>query len=571
MLLLCSFTGYTQTQWIDSVKKVLVTQEADTNKVHTLISISGAYQLSIPDSGLVYAVQALDLAEKLHFEPGIFWAEINASNASMILGNYPAQLDYAFKALSLSKKLNTPRTTGYANGMLSGYYYGLGEYSTSLSYWREAKKTVEQWFPDEMFGIWINLSGIFEGLNQPDSAMLYAKKAYKKIIRDQPPYKGDYERSRQLCLAFTTLGNAFTGKGKYDSALFFYRIGIPVSANIHWELNVVEGYNGIASVYKATGKLDSAVWYAEKVLDAKVARSYPVGLLKAADLLSAVYELKNRPDSTLKYLRMAIALKDSLFNRKKMIAIQNLTYHEQEKEQEIAAAEIKLKNQFILYVLLVSAIALLVITGIVLKTKKQKQLQNMRNRIADDLHDDIGSTLSSISIMSELAKTKSPEAVSLLTSIGESTVSLQENMSDIVWAIKPENDHFENLSQRMNQFASEILDARNIELDFVSDATLYPSKLTMEQRKNLYLFFKEVINNAAKYSDAKKVSVSILQKDHYAELNIRDDGRGFDTTKVFSGNGMNTLRKRAAEINANFKITSHLNAGTVVQLIFKIT
>jgi two-component system, NarL family, sensor histidine kinase UhpB len=148
---------------------------------------------------------------------------------------------------------------------------------------------------------------------------------------------------------------------------------------------------------------------------------------------------------------------------------------------------------------------------------------------------------------------------------------MQENMSDIVWAIKSGNDRFENVLQRMNQFASEILDAKNIELDFKSDPSLSGSKLTMEQRKNFYLFFKEIINNAAKYSDAKMVSVCISQKDHYAEMNIRDDGKGFDTNKIFNGNGMNTLKKRAAELNAYFKIASQINEGTAVQLKFKIT
>ena len=159
--------------------------------------------------------------------------------------------------------------------------------------------------------------------------------------------------------------------------------------------------------------------------------------------------------------------------------------------------------------------------------------------------------------MSELAKAKSPEASPLLTSIGESTTTIQENMSDIVWTIKSGNDRFENVLQRMNQFASEILDAKNIELDFKTDASLSCFKLTMEQRKNFYLFFKEAINNAAKYADAKKVSVCIAQKDHYVEMNISDDGKGFDTSKIFSGNGMNTLKKRAAELNGDFKIISH--------------
>lgn len=195
----------------------------------------------------------------------------------------------------------------------------------------------------------------------------------------------------------------------------------------------------------------------------------------------------------------------------------------------------------------------------------------MRNSIADDLHDDIGSALSSISIMSELAKAKSPEASGLLASIGESTITVQENMSDIVWAIKSENDSFENVLQRMNQFASEILDAKNIALDFISDETLSTSRLTMKQRKNLYLFFKEAINNAAKHSDATNISVRIFQKGHHVEMIIRDNGKGFHTSETFQGNGMSTLKKRADELNGHVNIQSQINKGTVVELKFRVT
>ena len=106
-------------------------------------------------------------------------------------------------------------------------------------------------------------------------------------------------------------------------------------------------------------------------------------------------------------------------------------------------------------------------------------------------------------------------------------------MSDIVWMIKSGNDSFENVLQRMSQFAFEILEAKNIELDFANTESLPALKLTMEQRKNFYLFFKEAINNAAKYSEAEKVSVCIAQKDHTVEMSISDDGRGFDTSKIF--------------------------------------
>lgn len=253
------------------------------------------------------------------------------------------------------------------------------------------------------------------------------------------------------------------------------------------------------------------------------------------------------------------------------MAIQNLHYKEREKQREIADSKIKLRNQFILYFLLAVFLALLVIGIVVVRNKRQKQLQRMRNSIADDLHDDIGSTLSSINILSELAKKKSPEAASLLDSIGESTISIQENMSDIVWSLNDKNERFENVLHRMNQFASEIFEAKNIELHFTSDTFLSHSRLTMKQRKNFYLFFKEVINNAAKYSDAKKVAVNISKKNQHVELNICDNGKGFDVTKIYSGNGMNTLKKRGEELNGNVNIQSNPNEGTTILLTFKIS
>jgi signal transduction histidine kinase len=93
----------------------------------------------------------------------------------------------------------------------------------------------------------------------------------------------------------------------------------------------------------------------------------------------------------------------------------------------------------------------------------------------------------------------------------------------------------------------------------------------MGQHKNFYLFFKEALNNAAKYSDAKKISVSILQDNQYIQMNINDDGKGFDVSQVYAGNGMSTFKKRGEELNADFKITSHANEGTTLSLKFKIT
>ena len=93
----------------------------------------------------------------------------------------------------------------------------------------------------------------------------------------------------------------------------------------------------------------------------------------------------------------------------------------------------------------------------------------------------------------------------------------------------------------------------------------------MKQRKSLYLFFKEVINNAAKHSRAKKIVISIFREEHHFEMNIRDDGEGFDANQSFNGNGMSTLKRRVEELNGYFYIQSRMNEGTMGDLKFKIT
>src|SRR5258707_544463 len=105
-----------QKHWLDSAKRVLRTQKADTNKVYALININSVYTVNAPDSALLYGQQALALAEKLDFDYGKFWSIVAINKALYPLGNYALELDYAFKAFPLGKKLNNAFTIGWANG-----------------------------------------------------------------------------------------------------------------------------------------------------------------------------------------------------------------------------------------------------------------------------------------------------------------------------------------------------------------------------------------------------------------------------------------------------------------------
>ena len=198
------------------------------------------------------------------------------------------------------------------------------------------------------------------------------------------------------------------------------------------------------------------------------------------------------------------------------------------------------------------------------------KVQMIRNNIASDLHDDIGSTLNSISIFSEVAKQQAREKIPALDQIGLSSRKVIESMSDIVWTINPENDNLEKIISRMRAFAYQTLKAKKIELIFEADTSLDSLSLPMQVRKNFYLIFKEVTNNMVKYSSATRAAFKITYAYHHLHLEIRDDGIGFDTEDICEGNGIKNMKRRANEIRGTLTINSAPGRGTTTELFVKL-
>src|SRR5690606_4101963 len=373
-------------EYVEAKKEALAKSTTDTTNVKLLTHISLGFSFTYPDSGVFYARQAIELAEKIKFEYGLLNANRILIRSLILSGNFPMALDFGFKAHALAKRIGTPLDIIFATGNLAQCYYYLGDYNTCLKYDRDIVQIVNEFYPDSIGFICADISKVFEALNEPDSALLYAKKSYEMLKQWKYENRNGY--------IYYILGNAFASNGDYDSALFYYNVGLPIVLRRSLTIFRTDIYNGIARVHNAKGNVDSALWYSKKALRGERGNAYPNGMLKAANLLADIYESKNNPDSTLKYLRIVIDLKDSIFSREQAVAIQNLAYKEQEKQRELAASELELRRRFTLYFIAAGAIALLAIGGIILHNRRQKQLQSMRNSIADDLHDDIGSTLS---------------------------------------------------------------------------------------------------------------------------------------------------------------------------------
>ncbi len=202
------------------------------------------------------------------------------------------------------------------------------------------------------------------------------------------------------------------------------------------------------------------------------------------------------------------------------------------------------------------------------------KLQAVRNRIAGDLHDEIGSNLSTISIFSDLAKEKvkkHPEAVSpLLNKISNYTHVSMDAMSDIVWMINAGNDRFENIIIRMREVAVELTETKKCLLHLNIDEKLNMLKLGMQERKNFYLIYKEALNNIVKYAEAKNVWIELGSVNNTISLVVKDDGKGFDISNGNSGNGLKSMKSRAAFLKGDFKLITKPGEGTLIKLIFKI-
>jgi ligand-binding sensor domain-containing protein/two-component sensor histidine kinase len=205
--------------------------------------------------------------------------------------------------------------------------------------------------------------------------------------------------------------------------------------------------------------------------------------------------------------------------------------------------------------------------------------QAIRNKIAQDLHDNVGSTLSSISVYSQVAQIQnnageSKELNEILDKISITSTDMISEMNDIVWAINPRNDNMEKIVQRMESFAKPLLAAKGIQFRFQYDVAILSTWLQMEKRKNFYLIFKEVINNIIKYSQATTVTVDISIRSRKLDLLVKDNGIGFDTAKAMvdqrqslSGNGLRNMRMRAAEMKGDITIKSKSGEGTSIHLI----
>jgi len=194
-------------------------------------------------------------------------------------------------------------------------------------------------------------------------------------------------------------------------------------------------------------------------------------------------------------------------------------------------------------------------------------LEHLRTRIASDLHDDIGATLTHIALGSEtILNTREPDAIKRTArKIGQLSREVTQTFSDIVWSIDARNDSTSDLLDRMKDFAYQTLTPQEIEYSFHVQGFAREKPLPVSLRQNIYLIFKEAITNTVKHGNADTVRISITNNKHDFRLMIEDNGSGLAPNDRKEGNGLKNMRLRAQRIAGELEIESVAGVRVVLR------
>ncbi len=527
-----------------------------------------------PKKALTYMIKNLNLLKvENESKAGLL---LNIGNIYYDLGEYKNSSDYFLQSLRLFEKLGNKQGESYCLQSLGNTLSMLKQYRASKKYFERALRLKEE--QKDTRGIIsssLGLGDVYKELGQLTTAEQYYQQSLK-LSREVKIPAEEGRALHQLGLLYKRMGDIPKARKHMEQGLYITRqIGdsltsakikseiIGIDLKVQQELQTEQTLlNNLNTIITLGDKNSEAIEYGR---------------------LSDYYALRQQFDKAYHYQKKYEALTDSVKGSAIVLQLKELEekYNSEKKEREIAilkkdqelqnlALSKQRANTTIIIIVLASV---LIIGGLLInryrvmnRTKRLLEIEKVRNNIARDLHDDMGSALSSINILSQVALVEqNGNTQSYLHRIGDQSARMMEDMSDMVWSINPRNDSMNQVLIRMREFASEIFELKNIEYQFTEN-DVEQLKLNAEQRKNLFLIFKESINNAAKYSEASKVEISLDQRDHALTMSIKDNGRGFDEQTIKAGNGLRNLRERAKEINATLVLQSVIGKGTEVVL-----
>jgi two-component system, NarL family, sensor histidine kinase UhpB len=596
----------------DSLIAVINKPTEDTGKVlayHVLAAITVGTN---PSEAIAYGKAGLQLGKKIKFDRGIASCLLNISYCYSASGKLDSALPYIDTAIAYYRKSG-------ASGRIITAYLNRADYNLQLRRFNESMADCDTAFQyaeknnrnEAKARVYQTIGSIYFLQGNYEQSKIYYEKAYPM-----------FERIGNVIMMTSTLnsiGNIYKQTRDYDLSIASFEKAIKLSVDIGNENNVSMYYsnlsdvwyekgdkgraevnaikaveyaraqkndvqvamaqNVLGNIYLKTGRVKQAITVAEESFQLAAKNNADDVKQKAAEELAEAYFKTGNYKEAYRFIEYGKKLNDTLIKRKydkDVVTMQtNFKVKEKDKEILILSKDRELQRQQLkqqsFFMIASAVIAILTLVGIWLFINRNRLRQRMRelelrNRIAADLHDEVGSSLSSIHMLSQMATRQETGTThkDILIRMSSNAKETMDRMGDIVWMIKPGETEAGNLKERMERFAYEIGSSKNIDVSTHLDE-LEKAKLTMAQRKNIYLIFKEAVNNAVKYSDAGKIAIKAGIQNKELNLTVKDNGKGFDKGLVKKGNGLGNMKNRAHDLNGQLDIITG-PGGTTVQL-----
>lgn len=533
------------------------------------------YLMGNVDEAIQHQKQSIEIREKIKDVTGLVITNLNIGQL-YILKN---QMDQANKHLKASvvfaEQTQNSKLMASAYSGMAAYYSRTNDFKNALDNYTKAI-TIFEMAENKPLLSRLYVAAATAAKEVQDTAT--ATKYYHKALA----YSQELKNKENISNALEKLSAYYQDLNQPEKALKYYKNYVSYRDSISTTSNMAK-IEEIRTQYE-TEKKDNEILKLQteqRIRDLQIDKQNAIILGNEAEA--------KRIQNEIDLLSQTQALNDlKIKQQEESLEKQILISKTNEQELLLAQQEKKLQEQKLLEqrhtrnFIIVGFLLLLILGGILFnrfklkkKLEQQEALLAVRNHIARDLHDKVGSTLTGIKILSEVSaksmNSDNSKAQNFINQITEQTKAIQQEMSDIVWAINPNNDKIENLVVRMREYVAQTLEPKDVDISMNVDKNVLDQNLNMNSRKEFFLIFREAINNIAKHSEAQKVNISVVKRGANLLMEIQDDGVGMDVDKETSSNGLRNMKDRTKALKGQINIDSELGKGANIRLEFPDT
>lgn len=487
-------------------------------------------------------------------------------------GNYKLARESNKKALAIAEVLQNEVLISNSYNSIGASYNHDKQYKEAIPWFRKVIELNEKREKPSAVG-YQNLGLCYRKIGQYDSALFYIKISHN-IAQEQ-------NNQYNIAYSFLELGEIFLEQKQYDTAIVYLQQSASGFDTIKENFNLAYVYMYLGNCYSAKRDKQTAQNYYRKAL---LLNEYNSNLKQRYELyfqMSEMFSLFKEFDSAYSYSQKYALLQDSVLRTKSELsaAATVASYQLDEKEKNIQL--LRQKNELNRMAIIIAVVLLLLLVALALWwlnhnrfKQKQKEFQNFqtlqkeRERIARDLHDNVGGQLSYIIYSLDGINEEDKEKRSAITdSINHSVRSVIGNLRETIWAISDANISIQDFSDKLKIFTRTLFKHSNTKINFVENINTN-RELNALLGLNLYRICQEILTNAFKYANAAEVNISLNSEEGKLLIEIEDNGIGFDATQTDKDRyGLQNIKKRTAEFGISLTFKSEIGKGTQYSVI----